>query len=53
MAIEEGPVQIVKVVKRDNVNTLELNEHALSAILNDEKVKDKPICIISIAGFIT
>lgn len=37
----------------DDDHTFTLDEEALEAILNDEKVKDKPVCIVSVAGKIS
>ena len=43
------PVQIVKI--DDDDHTFELDEEALKELLSrDERVKDKPICIVSVAG---
>jgi len=43
--------QAVKI--NDDDHTFTLDEEALEAILNDEKVKDKPVCIVSVAGKIS
>lgn len=43
-----GPIQIVKIDEDDH--TFFLDEDALNRILQDDRVKDKPICIVSVAG---
>ena len=40
--------QAVSFNKDDN--TFTLNEVEVEAILKDEKVKDKPVCVVSVAG---
>ena len=42
------PVQIVKIVEDDHSFTLD--EEALNRVLQDDRVKDKPICVVSVAG---
>ena len=41
-------IQIVKINEEDHSFTLD--EDALNDILNSEKVKDKPVCVVSVAG---
>ena len=40
-------VQIVKINEDDH--SFELDEEALDRILNNDKVKDKPVCVVSVA----
>ena len=42
------PIQIVKISDEDH--SFILDEDALNQIITDPKVKDKPVCIISVAG---
>lgn len=42
------PVQIVKI--NDEDHTFELDEEALGKILSNSKIRDKPICVVSVAG---
>jgi hypothetical protein len=43
--------QVIKINETDNELALELNsKEELDAILNDPKVKDLPVCVISVAG---
>ena len=41
-------IQIVKINEEDHSFTLD--EDALNDILNNDKVKDKPVCVVSVAG---
>jgi atlastin len=34
----------------DDDHTFTLDEESLSKILDDDRVKDKPVCIVSVAG---
>lgn len=49
---DEGPrpVQIVKIDDESETHKFFLDEAALSEILNKEGYRDKPICIVSVAG---
>ncbi|XP_015786522.1 atlastin-3 [Tetranychus urticae] len=48
---EPGPVQIVQIVKTESGgHQLKLDTEALSSILLQDKVKDKPVAVVSIAG---
>lgn len=47
-SIEGRPVQVVKI--NDEDHTFMLDEEALNDILKDEKIRDKPLCIVSVAG---
>ncbi len=42
------PVQIVKI--RDDDHSFFLDEDALEQIMSDADIKDKPVCIVSVAG---
>jgi len=42
------PVQIVKI--RDDDHSFFLDEEALESIMSNKEIKDKPICIVSVAG---
>ena len=42
------PVQIVKI--RDDDHSFFLDEEALERIMSDSEIKDKPVCIVSVAG---
>jgi len=50
MAGEDRPVQIVKIDDESETHNFILDEDALNEILNKDEIKDKPICIISVAG---
>ena len=41
-------VQIVKINEDDHSFTLD--EDALNKILNNERIKDRPVCVVSVAG---
>ena len=41
-------IQIVKINEEDHSFTLD--EDALNSILNNDKVKDRPVCVVSVAG---
>lgn len=43
-------VQIVRI--NDEDHSFSLDEDALNKILNDDKIKDKPVCVVSVAGTI-
>ena len=48
--IEKGkPIQIVKIDDEGD-HSFYLDEEALSGIMNDERIRDKPLCIVSVAG---
>jgi len=44
------PVQIVKIDDESETHNFILDEEALNQILNKEEIRDKPVCIISVAG---
>jgi len=43
-------VQVVKINDEDEEHSFTLDENALSQILNRPDVRDKPICVVSVAG---
>jgi len=45
-----APVQIVNVEESNNEHSFTLDEDALKRILCRKKIKDKPVCIVSVAG---
>ena len=47
---EDRPVQIVKIDDESETHNFILDEDALNEILNRDEIRDKPICIISVAG---
>ena len=51
-SVPEGPkpVQIVKIDDESETHNFILDEEALNEILNKDNIRDKPICIISVAG---
>ena len=46
----DRPVQIVKIDDESEEHNFILDEDALNDILNKDNIKDKPVCIISVAG---
>jgi hypothetical protein len=46
-----SPIQIVKIGDEGS-HSFFLDEEALSTILNNERIRDKPLCIVSVAGTI-
>ena len=46
----DRPVQIVKIDDESEEHNFILDENALNDILNKDYIKDKPVCIISVAG---
>ena len=42
-------IQIVKIDEEDTHNFI-LDEEALKNIMDDERIRDKPLCIVSLAG---
>ena len=47
----DRPVQIVKISDADPDHSFQLDEDALHSILgSDPAIKDKPVCIVSVAG---
>ena len=46
----DRPVQIVKIDQQSETHNFTLDEEALNEILNKDNIRDKPICIISVAG---
>ena len=55
MSETEGdrPVQIVKIDDESETHNFILDEEALNEILNRDQIRDKPVCIISVAGIYT
>ena len=49
-AAGDRPVQVVKIDDESEEHNFILDEEALNEILNKDNIKDKPICIISVAG---
>ena len=47
-ALKGRAVQIVEIDKDDH--SFKLNEDALRQILSKEKIKDLPVCVVSVAG---
>lgn len=43
------PIQIVKIDDEGD-HSFYLDETALSKIMGDERIRDKPLCIVSVAG---
>ena len=43
------PIQIVKI-NDEGDHSFFLDEEALSIIMEDERIRDKPLCIVSVAG---
>ena len=46
----DRPVQIVKIDDESEEHNFILDEGALNDILNKDNIRDKPVCIISVAG---
>ena len=44
------PIQIVKINDESEEHSFYLDEDALNDILNKDDIRDKPLCIISVAG---
>ena len=42
-------IQIVKI-DEDEKHSFYLDEEALKKIMDDERIRDKPLCIVSLAG---
>ena len=49
-AAGDRPVQVVKIDDESEEHNFILDEEALNEILNKDTIKDKRICIISVAG---
>ena len=49
-AMKGHPVQIIEISDEDH--SFKLNEEALNKILSNEKVKDLPVCVVSVAGML-
>jgi len=47
---EDRPVQVVKIDDESEAHNFILDEEALNEILDRDGIRDKPICIISVAG---
>ena len=43
------PIQIVKI-DDDGDHSFYLDEEALTKIMSDVRIRDKPLCIVSVAG---
>ena len=43
-------VQIVKIDDEAENHSFYLDEEALSKIMEEERIRDKPLCIVSVAG---
>jgi atlastin len=50
MRMDHRPVQIVKINDEDAEHSFTLDEDALSEILNNDDIRDKPVCILAVAG---
>ena len=50
ISVGDRPVQIVKIDDQSETHNFILDEEALNEILNKDNIRDKPICIISVAG---
>lgn len=48
IGLKGHPIQLVHI--NDEDHTFTLNEEALNNILDNERVKDKPVCVVSVAG---
>ena len=46
----DKPVQIVKICDESEEHAFVLQEEALNQLLNQDGIRDLPICIISVAG---
>lgn len=42
------PVQLISI--NDENHSYVLNEEALQTLFNDENVREKPVCVVSVAG---
>jgi len=47
-AMKGQPLQIIEISDEDH--SFKLNEEALNKILSNDKVKDLPVCVVSVAG---
>ena len=47
-AMKGRPLQIIEISDEDH--SFKLNEDALNKVLSNEKVKDLPVCVVSVAG---
>ena len=45
-----GPIQIVKIDDEAENHSFYLDEEALTEIMEDIRIRDKPLCIVSVAG---
>ena len=45
-----GPIQIVKIDDDAGDHSFYLDEDALTKIMEDVRIRDKPLCIVSVAG---
>ena len=46
----QRPVQIVQIDEDSETHNFILDDEALNEILNKDNIRDKPICILSVAG---
>ena len=44
------PIQIVKIDDDRENHSFYLDEEALTKIMSDVRIRDKPLCIVSVAG---
>ena len=47
-ALKGYPIQIVEI--RDEDHSFTLHEEDLKRIINGDKIKDLPVCVVSVAG---
>ena len=45
-----GPIQIIKIKDDASDHSFYLDEDALTEIMEDVRIRDKPLCIVSVAG---
>ena len=46
----QRPVQIVQIDEDSETHNFIVDDEALNEILNKDNIRDKPICILSVAG---
>ena len=49
ISINGEPIQIIKIDDEGD-HSFYLDEEALSNIMENERIRDKPLCIVSVAG---
>ena len=47
-AMKGYPIQIIEIDSEDH--SFKLNEDALKHMLSDDRIKDLPVCVVSVAG---